>query len=244
MIPIRDRNPSPITPWVVYGLIAINVLIFFGEWQLNDPQLRRFIGQYGLIPAKVTLALEGEANILTALIIPAFSSMFLHGGVVHLLSNMWFLYIFGDNVEAKLRRVPFLLFYLVCGLIAHVTQYVLAPESTIPTVGASGAIAGVLGAYIVTWPRARVVTLVPLFYLFTFMSLPAVFVLGFWFVLQLFQGAASIGAEVTSGGVAYGAHVGGFVAGAILIKLLPSRKVERRQPSSQQDRYGGNRRRW
>lgn len=244
MIPLRDRNPSPITPWVVYVLIAINVAVFGIEWSLTDPQLKSLFFRFGMIPAQVTRAFHGEANILTALIIPAFTSMFLHGGVIHLLGNMWFLYIFGDNVEAKLGRVTFVLFYLFCGLLAHATQYVLAPGSSVPTIGASGAIAGVLGAYIVCWPRARILTLLPLFYIIMVRQLPAVIVLGFWFVIQFFQGVASIGAEYASGGVAYGAHVGGFIAGALLIKLLPTRKVERQKPQNPAWRGGRWDNRW
>ncbi|MFW5923916.1 MAG: rhomboid family intramembrane serine protease, partial [Planctomycetota bacterium] len=175
----------------------------------------------------VTLVLQGEEKLLRGMLLPAFTSMFLHGGFMHLLSNMWFLYIFGDNVEAKLGRVQFVLFYLLCGLIAGALQYLLAPSARIPVVGASGAIAGVLGAYIVSWPKARILTLVPIFYLFTFMQLPAIFVLGAWFFIQLFQGLGSIGASFATGGVAYGAHVGGFIAGIILVKLFPTQNVTR-----------------
>ncbi|MFW6457537.1 MAG: rhomboid family intramembrane serine protease [Planctomycetota bacterium] len=229
MIPISDRNPSPIKPWVVWGLIACNVLIFIGEYGLNNSELHELMLNYGMVPQRVTEALQGKANIVTALLIPTFTSLFLHGGLLHLASNMWFLHIFGDNVEAKLGRLQFGLFYLFCGIFAHATQYMMAPTSPIPTIGASGAIAGVLGAYIVTWPRARIVTLVPIFFLLTFMQLPAVVVLGFWFILQLFQGVGTIGTQFSSGGVAYGAHVGGFIAGAILIKILPTMTVQRQR---------------
>ncbi len=240
MIPISDRNPSPIKPWIIWGLIVLNTLVFVGEYSLSNRQLHTMMLDYGMVPARITRALNGEANFLTALLIPLFTSMFLHGGLMHLLSNMWFLYIFGDNVEAKLGRLPFILFYFFCGILAHSAQYIMAPTSTIPTVGASGAIAGVLGAYIVTWPRARVVTLVPIFFFFTFLQLPAMVVLGFWFILQLFQGVGTIGAQFASGGVAYGAHVGGFIAGALLIKLIPTQKVERTEyipPSRRSRRY-------
>lgn len=229
MIPIRDRNPSPIKPWIVWGLIILNILIFMGESSLSNPELQDLMRNYGMVPARVTQALQGEDNLITALGIPVFTSMFLHGSFMHLISNMWFLYIFGDNVEAKLGRGRFLLFYLFCGILAHSAQYIMAPSSPVPTIGASGAIAGVLGAYIVTWPRARIVTLVPLFFLFTFLQLPAVVVLGFWFILQLFQGIGTVGSQFASGGVAYAAHVGGFVAGALLIKFLPTQTVQRQQ---------------
>jgi membrane associated rhomboid family serine protease len=154
------------------------------------------------------------------MLMPALTCMFMHGGWAHLLGNMWFLFIFGDNVEARLGRVTFLLFYLFCGLAASAAQYMLEPDSAIPVIGASGAIAGVLGAYAVCWPRARIITLVPIFVLITFVELPAAFVLGFWFVIQLLQGAASIGLTYAHGGVAYGAHAGGFLVGAALMKLL------------------------
>jgi membrane associated rhomboid family serine protease len=238
MIPISDRNPSAIRPWLIWGLIALNTLVFIGEYSLSNAELHYVMINYGMVPEHITNVLNGEANFFTAMLIPVFTSMFLHGGLMHLLSNMWFLYIFGDNVEAKLGRTPFILFYFFCGILAHSAQYMLDPTSSIPTVGASGAIAGVLGAYIVTWPRARIVTLVPIFFFFTFLQRPAMVVLGFWFILQLFQGMGSIGAEFATGGVAYGAHVGGFIAGALLIKLIPTKKVERTEyrPSSRRSR--------
>jgi len=235
MIPLRDKNPSGSVPWVVYGLIALNVVAFLNEVALPEKQLEALIGRFGFVPARGTLALRGETGLLQALVIPAFACMFLHGGWLHLLGNMWFLAIFGDNVEGRLRHVPFLVFYLACGLLATAAQYALAHDSPIPTIGASGAIAGVLGAYIVCWPRARVITLVPIFYMVTFVELPAFLVLGMWFVVQLFEGVGTLGAPFASGGVAYWAHIGGFVAGAVLIKLLPQ---PRRAPAWQAQRPG------
>jgi len=220
MIPIRDKNPSGIVPWVVYGLIAINTVTFLVEIGLPAEQLQDLIGAHGLVPQRVTRALKGEEGIAGALILPALTSMFLHGGWLHLIGNMWFLHIFGDNVEGRLGHALFLVYYLVCGLAASGAQYLLGAQSPLPIIGASGAIAGVLGAYIVCWPRARVVTLVPLFFVITFLELPAVLVLGMWFFMQLFQGVASVGASYAHGGVAYFAHVGGFVAGYVLIKIL------------------------
>ncbi len=221
MLPIRDNNPAPIVPWVVYGLVGANVTIFLFEVGMGQEQLKQFLFHYGLVPSYVTAALHGEASPIGAALVPAFTSMFLHGGWAHVLGNMWFLFIFGDNVEGRLGHWPFLGFYLLCGLAAATAQYALAPTADMPTIGASGAIAGVLGAYLVCWPRARVLTLVPLFIIFYFMELPAAVVLGFWIVLQFLQGAASLGVRFAHGGVAYGAHVGGFVLGALLIKLLP-----------------------
>lgn len=234
MLPLRDKNPSPVTAWVVYGLMAANVLLFLFEIGLSEEQLQQLLYRYGFVPVQATQALRGEASLSGELLMPLITSMFLHGGWAHVLGNMWFLFIFGDNVEARLGHVPFLLFYLFCGLAASGAQYGLAPGSELPTIGASGAIAGVLGAYAVCWPRARVVTLVPILYFIHLIELPALLVLGFWFLVQLLQGAASLGVQFSHGGVAYGAHVGGFVVGAALIKLLP-----RRKPPGRQGRRGG-----
>jgi len=232
LLPIRDRNPSGSVPVCVYALIAVNTVVFLYEVALPDPALKELVTRFGMVPQRVTLALRGQASFSRCLLVPALTSMFLHGGWFHLLGNMWFLFIFGDNVEARLKHVPFLLFYVACGLGAAAAQYVLAPGSSVPTVGASGAIAGVLGAYAVTWPRARVLTLVPLFFFFTLLELPALLVLGLWFVMQLFEGAGSIGAQYASGGVAYWAHVGGFAIGAGLIKVfpVPKRSTQRTRP--------------
>jgi membrane associated rhomboid family serine protease len=229
MLPLRDKNPAPITPWVVYGVVGANVTIFLFEYGMGQDRLVQFLYQYGLVPSHVTAALRGEGGLLRQAVIPAFTSMFLHGGWAHLLGNMWFLFVFGDNVEGRLGRLPFLGFYLFCGLAAAAVQYALAPGSDLPTIGASGAIAGVLGAYVVCWPRARVLTLVPLFVLFYFVELPAVVVLGFWIVIQFLQGAASLGVRFAHGGVAYGAHVGGFIIGALLVKALPRRPLTGRE---------------
>jgi len=220
MLPIRDKNPSPLTPWVMYALLGLNVVVFLFEVSLPGDVLQELVNRCGFVPARATAALQGKANIITAIILPALASMFLHGGWMHLIGNMWYLYIFGDNVEGRLGHVPFVAFYFLCGLGASAMQYLLGPTVNMPTIGASGAIAGVLGAYLVTWPRARVVTLVPLFYLITFVELPAAIVLWLWFIIQLFSGAASLGARYAGGGVAYWAHIGGFLAGIALMKLL------------------------
>ncbi|MFO8009096.1 MAG: rhomboid family intramembrane serine protease, partial [Candidatus Brocadiia bacterium] len=165
MLPLRDKNPPGTTPVVLYALIVANVAAFLFEFSLPDEQLRAALTRFGVVPSQVVAALRGEAPLLAALLLPAFTSMFLHGGWVHLLGNMWFLHIFGDNVEGRLGHGGFLVFYLVCGLMATAAQVALSAGSDIPTIGASGAIAGVLGAYAVCWPRARVLTLVPIFYL-------------------------------------------------------------------------------
>lgn len=221
MIPIRDKTRSGIVPWVIYGLIAINLAAFLYELSLPRDDLNKFALTYGLVPARVTSALQTKTHWWEAMILPAFTSMFLHGGWLHLIGNMWFLHIFGDNVEGRLGHVMFLVFYILCGLAAGAAQYLLNPASPIPTIGASGAIAGVLGGYIICWPNARIVTLLPLFFIVTFVELPAVLVIGFWILIQFLSGAATIGAEFLHGGVAYWAHVGGFLAGMLLILMLP-----------------------
>lgn len=205
-------------PVVTIGIIVINVVIFIYELSLDDFSRNYLIATYGLIPARFH-----ADNLVT--------SMFLHGGWLHLLGNMWFLWIFGDNIEDILGRWKYVLFYLLAGVAAALTHVVMNPYSRVPTVGASGAIAGVMGAYIVTFPRARVLTLVPIFILFTWLELPAIFVIGFWFIIQVFSGVASIGySQLHEGGTAWWAHVGGFVAGIVLIKLLPTKRPHRRRP--------------
>jgi len=208
---------------MVYILIAANAVVFIHEIGLAPEDLAAFINRYSVVPARATRALHGRGDLITGAIIPAFTSMFLHGGWLHIIGNMWFLWIFGDNVEARFGRFPFLFFYLFCGVAAMATQYALYPHSNVPTLGASGAIAGVLGAYLVRWPGARILTLVPFFFLIQFIELPAILVLGFWFLIQFFQGTASLGVHFTYG-VAYWAHVGGFIAGAVLMTILPAAK--------------------
>jgi len=236
MLPIRDRNPSSVKPYVTYTLIGVNVLIFLLELSLPSETLRQVIMALGMVPERVTAVLQGEGKLLLHLIIPAFTSMFLHGGWIHLIGNMWYLFIFGDNVEGRLGRSQFLGFYLACGLCAQIAQYALSPGGQVPVIGASGAIAGVLGAYLICWPAARIITLLPIFFFITFVELPALVVLGFWFIIQFFQGAASLGTTFASGGVAYWAHVGGFAAGAALIKLLSADKKKRKDKRRPPDR--------
>ena len=216
MMPIRDENPSRSTPYVNYALILANLAVFAYEVVLSlQGRLEEFIYSYALIPALVT---QGEAlhTLLT--------SMFLHGGVLHLAGNMLYLYIFGDNVEDAMGHRRYLLFYITCGLAASALQIAINPASTLPNVGASGAIAGVLGAYFVTYPFARVHTLVFFGYFVRWVSLPAVVLLGFWFIFQLFAGTATLEAmKLGYGGVAYFAHVGGFVAGMVLVHVFRRR---------------------
>jgi membrane associated rhomboid family serine protease len=226
MFPIKDDQPRYSTPYVNGFLIGINILIYLFQWlqMSTDPRgAEIFARQFGEVPAHLAAFLAGSPRYsLPQVVVPFFTSMFLHASWVHVLGNMWFLFIFGDNVEDYLGHFKYLIFYLLSGLCAMATQVAIYPHSNIPTVGASGAIAGVLGAYFLLYPRARVLTWFFVFVLY----LPAWIVLGEWFVLQFFAGAASLsmaqaGRDV--GGVAVWAHVGGFLAGLVMIKLFPER---------------------
>jgi membrane associated rhomboid family serine protease len=218
MIPLRDRNPSGTFPFVTVGIILINVLIFFIELSLG-PQLDSFLFQFGIVPVKVAYSADIPDSTFVNTYFPFLSYMFLHGGFIHLIGNMWYLWIFGDNIEDRLGRVRFVLFYLLCGIGSALVHVYFNSQSGVPCVGASGAIAGVLGAYMVTFPKARVLVLVPLFIVWEFIELPAVVVLGFWFLIQFFSGTASI-SSAQGGGVAWWAHIGGFVLGVIFIKIF------------------------
>ena len=231
MIPIRDRNPSGTFPYVTIGIIVINVLIFLYELSLGSG-LGEFIMKFGVVPLKVSYYSQASDLTFINTFFPFISSMFLHGGFIHLIGNMWFLWIFGDNIEDKLGHFKFIAFYFLCGIIASSVHVFFNSQSNVPCVGASGAIAGVLGAYMVTFPRARVVTIVPLFVFIQVMELPAMVVLGFWFVIQFFNGAASITASASGAGVAWWAHIGGFAAGVIIlyiIRIFSVRKPGRRR---------------
>lgn len=206
MFPLRDHNPSGRTAYVTYLLIAANVLVFLGyAGRLGDQQaLNAFFGSYAMIPARVSSG-DGAYTLLT--------SMFLHGGLMHLAGNMLFLWIFGDNLEDEMGPLRFLGFYLACGLGAGLTHVLSAPDSMVPTVGASGAIAGVMVGYLLLYPKAKVDLLIIIIVFFRIIPVPAWLMLGFWFVMQLFNG---VGADPTGGGVAYWAHTGGFLFGVLL----------------------------
>jgi rhomboid family protein len=224
MIPLRDRNPSGIFPTVTLALIVVNTIVFLYEVSLG-PGVGAFIKHFSLVPALVTGNLRYGTVTFSDTVAPFFTSMFLHGGWLHLISNMWFLWIFGDNVEDTLGPVRFILFYFLCGLAAALTHFAVQPESALPVLGASGAIAGVLGAYAVLYPGARVVTLVPIFFFLQIMELPAVIMIGYWFVLQILSGSLEAVSPMRGGGTAWWAHVGGFLAGMALILLMKPRKV-------------------
>jgi membrane associated rhomboid family serine protease len=217
MIPLRDTQPSRTTPFVTVAIIVANVLVFLYQVSLDRFSLNYFISEYGVIPDRLRYL-----SLITA--------MFIHGGWLHLIGNMWFLWIYGDNVEDVLGHGKYLLFYLAAGVAAALLQVAVHPDSRIPMVGASGAIAGVMGAYMIKFPHARVLTLIPVLVFFTTVEVPAVFILFYWFVIQFFSGVGSIGySQMSQGGVAWFAHVGGFVAGIILILVLGTHDPYRRR---------------
>ena len=223
MIPLRDRNPTRRTPVVTLALIGACFTAFILELSVTaaggDAALETFFDRWGAVPSAITAALE-TGDYTSQSLIGMVTSMFLHGGWLHLIGNMLFLWIFGNNVEDRLGRIPYLLFYLVGGIAAALTQVVIDPRSTVPLVGASGAIAAALGAYIVLFPGARILSLVFLGFFYQLLEVPALVVLGFWFVLQLLNGFAALGAETAQGGVAFFAHIGGFALGVVVGLLL------------------------
>ena len=225
MIPIGDVNPRQRFPVITVAIILLNVLVFLYGLTLSQDALQQLYLSAGVVPYDLThnFGAPSASDLLT--------SMFLHGGWLHIISNMLYLWIFGDNVEDLLGKVGFLAFYLLAGVLAALTQVVVAPTSPLPIIGASGAIAGVLGAYIVLYPKARVRTLVIFFRFARLMELPALVVLGLWFVLQFLSGIASIGAT-SGGGTAWFAHLGGFVIGCLIGWFVKRGSGKRSSPSS------------
>ncbi|WP_044291463.1 rhomboid family intramembrane serine protease [Rivularia sp. PCC 7116] len=225
MVPIRDNNPISITPYVTYGLIAVNVLAFLYESSLPPQFLDGFLHLFAVVPRELSYSFAGVSiNQPVPEWLTLITSQFLHGGLLHLGGNMLFLWIFGNNVEEKLGYIKYLIFYLACGVLASLAQWYFSQGSTIPSLGASGAIAGVMGAYIIRFPKAEVIGVVPLGIFFPTFRVPAYFFLGFWFIQQAFYGVSSLGMPTNigmeSGGIAYWAHAGGFVVGAILGPIL------------------------
>lgn len=217
MIPLRDTIRSSRFPAVTVGIIGVNVLVFLMELNLGPSGLERLFYAWGIVPLRFTHP-RLEANYFTLL-----TSMFLHGGWMHIIGNMWSLWIFGDNVEDRMGRWGFVCFYLLSGLAAGALHIVTNPYSRVPTVGASGAIAGVMGAYLLLFPHSTVVTLIPFFIFMQVIEVPAVLFLGFWFLTQLFSGTLSLGAAgAQAGGVAWWAHIGGFLVGVLW--ALPLRR--------------------
>jgi membrane associated rhomboid family serine protease len=225
VFPLNDDNPTNSKAYVNYTLILLNVLIFIYELSLTPPQLERFFQLYAVIPKELTASFSGiTVNQPVPEVLTLITSQFLHGGFAHIFGNMLFLWIFGNNIEDQLGHLKYLIFYLACGALAALSQWFFSTQSTLPSLGASGAIAGILGAYVLRFPHARVRTLIFLGPFITFPRIPAIFFLGIWFFQQALYGVASLNVPsnigMENGGVAYFAHIGGFVFGAILGPLL------------------------
>lgn len=226
MIPLSDpQTPRQSTPVVVWTIIALNIIVFLYELSLGS-QLELFIFSYGAIPLEMTTGRDIPPPGPTLIWFTAFTSMFMHGGWMHVGGNMLYLWVFGDNIEDVLGKTKFIFFYLASGLAALGAQILVDPSSPVPTIGASGAIAGVLGAYLVLYPRSQITTVIFFGYFIRLIPVPALFYLGLWFVMQFFSGVASLGAA-TQGGVAYFAHIGGFAAGVGLLFLFGGRRLAR-----------------
>jgi len=237
MIPLRDTIRSSKTPIVTWTLIGINTLVFLFENSLSPNSLNQLVMTYGLVPAH--LHLFNPTHLITSPqpLASFFTHMFLHGGWFHLISNMWILFIFGDNVEDRMGRGRYLLFYLISGFVAGLAQVLIEPTSQTPAVGASGAIAGVLGAYFIMFPTARVLTLILIFFFPWFVEIPAIFFLGFWFLAQLFSGISSLSlVHQAIGGVAWWAHIGGFIFGLLFYRFFVPR-IRHVYPNRFQDGY-------
>jgi membrane associated rhomboid family serine protease len=236
MFPIQDSVPSRSVPVVTRALILINVVVFFFELSLSRESIIQLFYLFGVVPARFTDP-EWAASIGFPIgsYLSLLTHQFLHGGWLHIVANMWTLWIFGDNVEDRMGPLRFIIFYLVCGVLAALTQVLVTPDATIPSVGASGAIAGVLGAYLLFFPTARLIVLIPILFFPFFFELPAVIFLVFWFFIQLFSGTAMLASPQQVGGIAFWAHIGGFIAGMLLCIFFVRRPVRRRL---QPDEYG------
>ena len=217
MIPLRDVIPSRTTPYITVTIIVLNAVAWFFELSMGERQLTEFLYFYGVVPAAFSWP-----TLIT--------SMFLHGSWSHVIGNMWYLWIFGDNVEDRLGHGRFIVFYLLCGMAAAIGQIVMDPSSELPTIGASGAIAGVMGAYFVLYPQSRVLTLIPWIFI-QIVEIPAIVLLGFWFLMQfLSAGAIAVTASTHGGGVAFAAHVAGFVVGMVGVFVFRKPQVDRWDP--------------
>jgi membrane associated rhomboid family serine protease len=223
-LPLKDDNPTSTLPLITLGLILANSLVFYHQLSLNLVESQNFIFKWGAIPYQIHHGEVLREFPEIPLPLTIFSSMFLHGGILHIFGNMLYLWIFGNNVEDTLGHFRFLLFYLVCGLVAGLAQVFSNPESTVPMIGASGAVAGVLGAYMILFPGARILTLFFIFIFIKLIRLPALFVLGFWFFIQLL---GVWGGSISN--VAFFAHVGGFMAGLVLVKIFQAGRPKRRR---------------
>ena len=231
MIPLRDNIPTQRFAYVTYILIGLNFIVFLAELMMGETALQHFIMEWGYVPARVMGTITSghfDPRILATLV----TSTFLHAGWIHLLGNMLYLHIFGNNVEDSMGRMRFVFFYLLIGALANFGQILVTSTSQVPGIGASGAIAGILGAYVLLYPRAGVLVLVPVVFIPLFFTLPAVAVLVFWFVLQLFQGTLTLAAgEAASAGVAFWVHVAGFALGMLLIPIFRNRRMTHSKPT-------------
>jgi membrane associated rhomboid family serine protease len=218
VVPLRDENPIRSTPTITYGIIGLNIAIFLFQRALTPKGLDIFLDTWAIVPVELTSSFQGILKSPQSEWITLISSQFLHGGWLHLGGNMLYLWVFGNNIEDQLGHFKFLVFYLTCGVIAGLTQWFFDPLATVPTLGASGAIAGVMGAYILRFPRAHIVTLIPILFFFTTVRIPAVFFLGFWFLQQALFSLFTL--NTAASGIAYWAHSGGFLAGIVVGPLL------------------------
>lgn len=226
MIPLKDTIRSKNFPFVNYLLIIVNLVVFIYEVRLTEPQLHAFFLEYGLVPEKIIPALtnataDGNLRILSTFL----TNIFIHGGLWHFLGNMLFLFIFGDNVEDRMGKFNYLIFYLLTGLLASLTHFVLYINSPVPAIGASGAISGVMAAYMFLFPKSKVITLIPIFYILPlFVPIPAFIFIGIWFIIQLISGTSHLLYHGSASGIAFWAHIGGFVAGMFLFSLFVKRR--------------------
>jgi membrane associated rhomboid family serine protease len=223
MFPLKDTVPHRTFPLMTLFIIVVNGLVFFFELSMPEHYQNAFIELFGLVPARYSHPLWAQvAGFPLDSYWPFFTNMFLHGGWLHIIGNMWMLYLFGDNVEDRLGRLRFLLFYLAAGLAANLIHFIVNHDSTMPVIGASGAIAGVMAAYLRLFPHARIITLVPVLFFPFFFEVPAVLFMGIWFLTQVLSGAASLAVTDAGGGIAWWAHIGGFALGLLFIKPLCS----------------------
>jgi membrane associated rhomboid family serine protease len=238
MIPVRDSIRSRRFPLITVTIIALNIAVFIHQSNLTPGALRLFFLRHGIVPVQFMMLprflFSGRLDVVYHLLGTLVTGMFIHGNLVHLLGNMLYLWVFGDNIEDRLGRVRFVVFYLLAGSLATLAHIATDPASTVPLVGASGAIAGILGAYFITFPGSRVLALVPLFFFLHLAEVPAIFFLLFWFVLQLISGIGAL-APGSADVVAWWAHIGGFAAGIILVRLMGPR----RRPPPRYDDWGG-----
>jgi membrane associated rhomboid family serine protease len=216
MIPLRDENPTKSLPFITIAIITINVLVFLYELSMGA-HLEAKISEFAVIPYNITRNLNSPQALLTLV-----TSLFFHGGIAHIVGNMLYLWVFGNNIEDRLGHIRFIFFYLACGILASFGQIITKPDATLPMIGASGAISGVLGAYILMYPRAKILVLIPFFYIWRIVKIEAVWFLGFWILLQFILGTSSYVLMDASekGGVAWFAHIFGFFSGILFLKLL------------------------